>query len=344
MKKISHSYLSPRLNDSQILPPINQEKYNQIFDLKKENELLRIENSDLHKSISFSRDNSFTTSHKNFKSLVSGYLTELKIKPNVNKHSTDLVEGNDEYITETFGKIFELLRDLQNDLDEHLSRKEDMIIILFNARLQDIIKHIEIEKKQKFEQLERLLENERKLKNDYDILWGSVSLIENKNSQLEKENKRLKIDLRQAAMEIEGLKKRMFEFKKSEKHKNDLSTVYNTPAHNSSSSRIVPFDSTKTQKIQLRKSSMEEFTPARYETVIKRLQKLLKIEKTNLKEFKASYINEISTRSNLENILINCIVEVHSQISNYKETGNNLELIDKLTSNLEILSLIKEKL
>ncbi|CAG9330420.1 unnamed protein product [Blepharisma stoltei] len=344
----AHTNYHVRISDSLILPPVKSNRGIQLTELQKEIEFLRGKNTELVNVVKHweTRETFVESSEYKFKNLVASYLKELRSKANPLKYSAEVVEQNEEVITQTYEKMFKLLQTLQDKIDELVTKKEDLLTIEFNAKLQDIIGSLEREKKEKFEQIDKLVKKEKELETDYELLKASISMIESKNTFYESENKRLRSELRQAKLEINGLEKRIFDIKRNEK-KGDLSSVLITPVHStiSASAKHIGIEtSLNSPIISKRNSSIEDFTPLRYEAIINRLQKLLKIEKQNLRDYKILYFKEVQSRSEIENILLSCIEEIRSQIikNNYKDF--NSELAEKLTTQDQVLKLVYEML
>ena len=171
------------------------------------------------------------------------------------------------------------------------------------------------------------------------MLKGSVGVIEAKNSHLEKENKEIKHLMKVKDLEISELEKRMFEFKKRSVK---LPSIKSTKALEIETPRL---KNVKTSSMAIETDAIEDDTSARYQKVVSKLQKLLMIEKNNVRAARNAYFRELNSRSEIEDSIISCIEEVKKERDAKKGTfqlSYNMALTEKLANNENILKKLQE--
>lgn len=313
----------------------------EIENLKKENSELKKENQHLRK-----QETDSIKAELQYKNLLRNYQQELKIQSLQHKMPTEDSEKNAGLITETYDKVYDCIKNLQNKVDEILMAKEDTLVAVFNSKIEEISRDLEKQKKEKLEYIESLAEREGKSARELEILKGSIQLIESKNAFLEKENKKIKFELKQVRSEYEILESRLFELKKKKSNASSSRMQISTtsPASVGISPPISP-------NLSMRKKSFhnmsDELSSSKYQIVIEKLQNSLKLQKNDLRAARTAYIRQLQTKTELSQVLQVCIDEVKKQISESKSVKKintiKQELITRLTSQQEILSLIYER-
>ncbi|CAG9322180.1 unnamed protein product [Blepharisma stoltei] len=344
-----------RSGDNPSLPVLRPNyESTKLLEHQKEIESLKNEIADLKYDIQLLRkkEKESIKTELQYKQLIRTYQQELSKNSILqSKMPTEESEKNVHVIGEAYDKVYDCIKQLQDRIDDMLVNKEVSLIAVFDAKLQEISKELENEKKAKLEYIEGLAERENKSLKELEILRGSVELIEAKNCYLETENKRLRGELKQARSEYENLERRLFQMKESRPKprvpspkslispKSSTSVLLSPPV--SPGSRVNSFLSSK--------RSENDNADARYQQVIEKLKKSIEFQKNNLRAARTAYIREIQNKNEIEQVVQVCLDEVKKQLVQNKDKTKNKgentrqELINKLTTQEEILSLLYQK-
>lgn len=310
-----------------------------IQELHKENENLKYEMGQLKKTISsFEQKNQEMLKNEiQYRNVIKSYQNDLKKKSagvllDVNeKISTSIMDSHRE-LTENIGRM-------QQKVDDIISNREEILVAVYNSKLRDINRNLEQEKKEKFEYVEGLAEREHMLSKELQMLKGSVGVIEAKNSHLEKENKNLKLLAKVKDLEINELHKKMSEYKKSSLKFPSIKSAKNLEIKGTTHNII------KTTSSAVETDNIEDDTGKRYQKVIAKLQKLLMIEKNNVRAARNAYFRELSSRSDIEDTIISCIEEIKKEKASTKPNHQSafyLSLSEKLVNSEVILKRLQE--
>jgi hypothetical protein len=314
------------------------------LEMQKEIEGLRSESSHLKAKILLLEE----TNHQmlkyeiQYRSIIKSYQIELKkrggLSDTVFETSSDKLLSN---FSDTHKELNQNISKLQSKITEILSDREQAIITMFDSKLNQLNKNLDLEKKEKFEHLEGLAEREQILNKELQMLKGSIEVIEAKNSYLEQENKRIKQLLKAKDTEISGLEKKMFELKEKSISFPNIKTSRSKESNTKSQQEI------KTHSLAIETDEIEDES-YRYQKIIQKLQKMLAIEKNNVRAARNAYFTELNNRSEIEEVVLNCIQEVSKEKKNAKRTSfqlsYNMTLVEKLTKNEELLRNLQEYL
>ncbi|CAG9320991.1 unnamed protein product [Blepharisma stoltei] len=336
--------------------PVLRSNYDpaKLLECQKETEILKNEISELKSEIHHLRkkEKESIKAEIQYKQLIRTYQQELSKPPLLpSKMPTEESEKNLSVITDAYDKVYGCIKQLQERINDMLVSKEITLVAVFNARLQEISNELENEKKEKLEYIENLAERESNSVKELGLLKGSVELVEAKNSFLEVENKRLKGELKQLKTEYDILEHRLFEMKLT-KSKPRLASPRSIISPTSAPSILTSPPVSPGSRIKSFISpnrSAEESTDARYQLVIEKLKKSVRDQKSSLRAARTAYIRELQSKNEIENVIQTCIDSVKKQLVNCKDKSKNKaelvkqELIDKLTTQEEILSLLYQK-
>lgn len=291
------------------------------------------------------KDRQAMKSDIDYKNAIIGYQEELQGR----KKKIKLSKENMRIIKDSYQNMFDSLQLMQEKIQEMLTMKEEALGAVFNSKLKEMIKQLEKEKREKFEFLDSLAEKETKLRQELELLKASVFVIESKNDALEKKNKKLAIDGKIKDLEIEGLKKKMFEFKKQKLRLPPLeiprsnSTVPESVASDIRASPMLTLNPNMTER--------EEISSLNNQSFIYKLQKQLKVEKQNCRAAREAYTREIENKSELFRIVQECYEETKEHTAQIKMSSNKKmkdylrqKFLDQLATRETILELINSKL
>lgn len=240
------------------------------------------------------------------------------------------------------GAISSFKKEIQDEVYDH----ERDIVRIFDMKLAHICEELEDKRQKKVTEINTLMKKEGKISKELEILRASAQIIDSKNSNLEQDNKQLKIELKLKDSELKEIMEKYYRLKKQIENEEDQ-------RFEMMSSIRSPFAETspKSQTRQIETAlSMHNPHIDRYEAVISRLKKLLEIERKNLRAARTAYTREIESKTELENMLRKCIELVRNDIIRkrgiYKKVDGNEEsqmLIDQLLNSEEILTTIYDK-
>ena len=311
-------------------------------DLHKEIESLRFELSSLKKKVLHleQRNHEMLKNEIQYRNVIKSYQFELKKHLKGQELFNEIPETNSLSIEDYHSELNENVINLHEKVNEIVSNRGEMILAVFNSKLKDINNTLEKEKKEKFEYIEGLADREHALSKELQMLKGSIEVIEAKNSHLEKQNKEFKHLIKVKDLEISELQKRIFEIKE----KNLV-----LPSINSERSAIKLSLSQKNIKmtsLAIETDFVEDDTSKRYQKIISKLQKLLSIEKNNVRAARNAYFRELNNRGEVEETIIKCIDEVKKERKNAKRSAYqlsyNMSVVERLSNSEAILTKLQE--
>ncbi|CAG9324855.1 unnamed protein product [Blepharisma stoltei] len=320
---------------------------NQISDLQKENDALKRENLKLSTHLEFlqKKDSQAMKAEISFKNLIRGYQDELSGRKSIFKLSKDDVKS----VSGSYENLFDSIELMKDKVQEMLSQKEEALGAIFNTKLKEISKQLEKEKKEKFEFIDSLAEKEIKLTEELELLKASVFMIESKNNSLERENKKLAINLKERDIEIKGLQDKLFKLKKKKmklppiEMPRSLSTI---PPDCISDKRVSP--AMVNNPIN---TEREEISSLNTQNYVYKLQRQLKVEKNNARAAREAYRREVENKGELFKLIQECYEDTKEHVqqvkmSSIKKLNDYLKqkFMDELTKREKILELITEKL
>jgi hypothetical protein len=320
-------------------PLVRQDPSQRQLELHKENEQLKVDIVILKKNLGYleQRNHEMLKNEIQYRNLIKLYQQELKKLSNNHELLNDLSEKHQLSISEIHNEINSNISNLQGKIDEIITNREELIIAVFNSKLKEINDNLEKEKKEKFEDLEKGAAKKNLLKHELEVLKGSIGVIEAKNTHLETQNKELKHLLKVQDLEINALQKKIFELKE----KNVVFPNIKTTRETSKSQKEI-----KVNTMACETDIVNEDHAGRYQKIIQKLQKLLTIEKNNVRAARNAYFRELNSRSEIEETIIACIEEVKKQRKNTKKSAYqlsyNMSLVEKLTNSEIVLNKLKD--
>jgi hypothetical protein len=141
-------------------------------------------------------------------------------------------------------------------------------------------------------------------------------------------------------MEIGALQKRIFELKEKNVVFPSIKGSRTAEIHTKSQKEI------KTTSMGIETDLIEDESAGRYQKIIVKLQKLLALEKNNVRAARNAYFRELNSRSEIEETIISCIEEVKKQRKSGKR-GNfqfsyNMAVAEKLSNSEAVLIKLQE--
>ena len=308
-------------------------------EIQKEAEYLRSEYSELRKYLSLLEQKNYELLKFDlqYRNIIKSYSSELNPK-GVFETLPDSSEKYEVSIPESFKELNSQISKMHLKVEEILKNKQKVIVFDYNKKLENLNTNLEKEKKEKFEHLEGLAEREQMLSKEIQMLRGSVGVIEAKNSHLEVVNKQMKQILSTRNVEIEGLEKKIQEFKEKSLKLPGIKSVRNLSLSEKGS------DEVKTKSLGIETEKTDENDQQRYQKIIFSLQKMLNHKKNDVRAARNAYFKELSNRSEIDQLLESCIQELSKEIKqatkkSYKLSYNvaNIEILSKKESFLRIL-------
>ena len=227
-----------------------------------------------------------------------------------------------------YHKLNEGISAFKDDYKREFGIQERGIIRAFDKRLQTIYDNIEEKRQVKAEELEEIQKEDILKSKEFEVLKRSAYTVQNRNRQLEEENKALKGELENRENEFNVLMGKYFALKKKKGKENDFKEETHATTPVSSKKSYFPHD--------LR-------AVGRLEGVINKLRKQLEIERRNLRAARTAYSRELEHKTELEKLLRNCIEDIRGEIGKKKgarrgETEEDRKLIvDRLLTTEEVL-------
>jgi hypothetical protein len=297
------------------------------------------------------RERRYNNREKEYRKTLIEYENELRARANYNGPVEDQYNRNVEKIVKLHNVILENVSHIQKKTSQILSEQEKDIKRQFNSKMKEVSKDLEIEKKKKLEGVGNYAEKESQLTRELELMKTSMDLIISKNNILEEENIKIQKEFNSQQQVRDVLFKEIVAMKRENailmeeiaKYK-ELNLSSFTPQRSVSNS-IIP-NSLPKRDIKFEDNS-------RYEFVIQRLKKILETERRNLKNVRNAYARELHSKTELEQILRQCVDEVKSEImpdindpkkKNSQFSAQDREkIIELMLSQERVLSLLYEK-
>jgi hypothetical protein len=255
----------------------------------------------------------------------------------------ELTLKNIERIGSMYKQIQTGLNEMQDRRTEELRRQESDIIKQFDDRLREAAAQVEAEKQLKLKQLGAMVEQDSKLASQYELMKASVIMIEQKNTELERANKelRVKCSLLQSESQLLMSKNCSLRRGKSETTRNadlQLSAFHSLPN----------FEPKLTGKELPMFSLPDEQILDRQERIIAKLRRSLEQEKARLSAARTTYTRELTLKQDLRDLLKSCCEEVYKDLVSANESFSNVEtrqaVVKALESQLRMLTLIYDRM
>lgn len=262
---------------------------------------------------------------------------EKEINENGNISQVELDDSslkNIDDLKQNHSKILKNIEDVQKRTTRILQEKEKEITHNYDKKLKELKNELDEEKTRKCEGIGNFAEKESQLTRELEIMRASTDVIENQNKMLTQQNSTLKIDFKSQENDVDILLRQLFNCRKENEHLKEEISNYEELASQSGFSeegsvRSITSPTGKSQKskkgltspspFNLRSTGMRPSSgrseTQRYQRHINTLKKLTEQEKANLRAIKTSYANELHSRTELENLLRQCVEDVKTEIT-----------------------------
>ena len=297
------------------------------------------------------REERYLKREKEYRKTLTEYDNELRARANYNGPVEDQFSRNMQKIDKLHNVILDNVSHIQKKTSQILSEQEKDIKRQFNSKMKEVSKDLELEKKKKLEGVGNYAEKESQLTRELELMRTSMDLIISKNSLLEEENIKIQKEFNSQQLVRDVLFKEIVALKRENavimeeiaKYKEAAMSAF-TPQRSVSNS-IIPTSYPKRE--------IKQEDGSRYDFIIQRLKKVLDTERRNLKNIRNAYARELQNKTELEQILRQCVDEVKAEFQ--KDIGGdkkrNIQLnaqdrekiIELMLSQERVLSLLYEK-
>ncbi|OWZ13712.1 hypothetical protein PHMEG_00012910 [Phytophthora megakarya] len=230
------------------------------------------------------------------------------------------------------------------------AKQEKDLLRAFRARLYSVQEELESEKNKTDDGASAWIEKSKQLETEVEWTKELADRLDRLNQSLTRENQRLKTQFSTQENDREFLVKQLVTVKKD------------------NVSLRAELEVLRQQLDQLRVNLLASDGDNRYKEIIKRLKRLLEVERRNLQQVRTAYKLELQNHTELEMILKECVQDIRAEISHTSQlphvTSNNsllgspqhgrqaesrlnsserLRLIEKLLEKEQLLSLLTAK-
>lgn len=233
---------------------------------------------------------------------------------------------------------------VQNRTSEVLQEQEKDLLRAFRARLYSVQEELESEKNKTDDGAFAWVEKSKQLENEVEWTKELADRLDRLNQSLSRENHRLKTqfaaqendrdflvkqlvtvkkDNASLRLEVETLRQHLNKSGSGQLQHNEpsLSQSYLFSASTSALPKMRNQNSMATMALAKRPNTAEVNkvvvldSDNRYKEVIKRLKRLLEVERRNLQQVRTAYTFELQSHSELENILKECVKDVRAEVA-----------------------------
>ena len=227
------------------------------------------------------------------------------------------------------GKILNNVGQVQDRTARILQEQERDLLRAFRARLFDVQTELEKEKNKTDDGASAWIEKSRQLEAEVDWAKEMADRLDRVNQALARENSRLKTQFKTQEDDREFLIKQLVAVKKDNarlrQEYEKLQTDTDAAAQAAEADGKLPHVSSA-PSVSRGASSRNIHDPAaqhesdnRYKEIIKRLKRLLEVERRNLKQVRTQYTNDLQSRTELELFLKQCVEDVRSEIAKQQD-------------------------
>ncbi|CAD8121827.1 unnamed protein product [Paramecium sonneborni] len=294
-----------------------------------------------------------------------------------------------EMIYKDHSKIIEGINNIQLRTSKILVDQERDIIRFFNNKINEIKKQFQEEREKKGQNDKEYILKENQLISELEWIKRIAQKIDDENHQLMQKYKELKVEYQTQERDREMLMKELIIKKKEnailksqiQQYEKLLNDVQKEDDQDSYQDQVLDKSGIKNQKTEKSKQSssqqqvrfpqitnsqvtqsIDEVQKAKYQNIIKTYQDTLKKEQKRLRDIKQLYIKELSAKTELYNILRQCIedikeeiIQVRSDERTLKRNKNNNEeikmekedrekLIENLLKHERVIEVISDKI
>lgn len=296
------------------------------------------------------REDRYLKREKEYRKTLIEYENEIRARANYNGPVEEQFNRNMQKIDKLHNVILDNVSHIQKKTSQILGEQEKDIKRQFNSKMKEVSKDLELEKKKKLEGVGNYAEKESQLTRELELMKTSMELIESKNKLLEEDNSKILKEFQSQQLVREALFKEIVGLKREnaiiaeETAKYKESAMSSFTPQRSVSNSIIPTSYPKRE--------IKQEDGSRYDFIIQRLKKILDGERRNLKNVRNAYARELQNKTELEQILRQCVDEVKSELKtengdkkkNVQLTAQDREkIIELMLSQEKVLSLLYEK-
>ena len=298
-----------------------------------------------------SREERYLKREKEYRKTLIEYENELRARSNYNGPVEDQYQRNLQKITKLHDVIKDNVDLIQKKTSQILAEQKKDIDRQFNSKMKEVSKDLEIEKKKKLEGVGNYAEKESQLTRELELMKTSMELIISKNNMLDEENNKIQKEFNSQQLVRDVLFKEIVALKRENAvMMEEISKYKESVMNNFTPQRSV---SNSVMQTSFPKREIKQEDGSRYEFVIQRLKKILETERKNLKNVRNAYARELQNKTELEQILRQCVDEVKAEIiqelpenkkKNVQLTPQDREkIIELMLSQERVLGLLYEK-
>lgn len=216
-------------------------------------------------------------------------------------------------------KIQEKIFEMKDQTSAILQEQEHDLLRAFRARMYDVTMQLEKERNQKDDGALEWIDKARALGKELDVYKMEAVRLDKENQRLQKENNRLRMQFKSQEEDRDQLVRQVLALKR------ETAKLRQQLDQSSAQLPAAPDPSTPTAAAAPKLAPMLPPTssPAlgkaevegRYQDIIKRLKRLLEIERRNLRQVRTAHVQELAQRTELEAFLRQCIEDVKAEIN-----------------------------
>ncbi|CAD8202570.1 unnamed protein product [Paramecium octaurelia] len=267
-----------------------------------------------------------------------------------------------EMIYKDHSKIIEGINNIQLRTSKILVDQERDIIRFFNNKINEIKKQFQEEREKKGQNDKEYIQKENQLISELEWIKKIAQKIDDENHQLMQKYKELKVEYQTQERDREMLMKELIIKKKEnailksqiQQYEKLLNDVQKDDDQESYQGQVLDKSGVKNQKTDKSKQSssqqqvrfpqitnsqvsqsVDEVQKAKYQNIIKTYQDTLKKEQKRQREIKQLYIKELSAKTELYNVLRQCIEDIKEEIIQVRSDERTLKK-NKNQSNEEV--------
>ena len=297
------------------------------------------------------REERYLKREKEYRKTLTEYDNELRVRSNYSGPVEDQFNRNMHKIDKLHNVILDNVSHIQKKTSQILGEQEKDIKRQFNSKMKEVSKDLEIEKKKKLEGVGNYAEKESQLTRELELMRTSMDLIISKNSLLEEENTKIQKEFNSQQLVRDVLFKEIVALKRENAVINEEIAKYKESAMSAFTPQRSVSNSVMPTAYPKREVKHEDVS--RYDNVIQRLKKVLDNERKGLKNIRNAYARELQGKTELEQIMRQCVDEVKAEVQ--RDAGGdkkkNLQLnaqdrekiIELMLSQERVLSLLYEK-
>ena len=268
-----------------------------------------------------SRQERYIRREKEYRKSLSEYEAEVRSRKNYTAVPVgEQSHRNMEKVKKLHGVIEQNIASIQKKTSMILDEHKIDVSRQFQTKLNEILKNLEDEKKKKLDGVGNFAEKELKLVRELELMKASADLIESKNQSLAEENKAISREFQEQESDREQLSRHVVDLKRESAHLKEELAKYRelsmSISGQSSRAEFVPKGAKTTgSRFRSVNSSVQDDITVKYESVVTKLKRMLEIEKKNLMEARTTYSKELESKTELENLLRQCVEDVKSEIT-----------------------------